>query len=56
MFPMLPWHQLRTARELVREQLGSGYQEVIGLQWNVENRQKDPEEVFLKSRETDWYI
>jgi fatty acid desaturase len=48
LFPTLPWFQLRRARALVRRALGNEYQECMGISWNLENRQKDPREVFLK--------
>ena len=48
LFPNLPWHQLRRARHLVRSSLGDGYQECVGISWNLENRRKDVREVLLK--------
>jgi fatty acid desaturase len=47
LFPNLPWHELRKARRLLRQALGSSYQECVGISWNVENRKKDIREVFL---------
>ena len=47
-FPDLPWHELRKVRPAIRAVLGSNYQESVGISWNLENRRKNPEEVFLK--------
>lgn len=40
-FPSLPWYRLRAARRLVKEALGAGYREAIGVAWNVNNRGAD---------------
>jgi len=52
-FPSLPWHRLREARKLLRLPLSTEYSECFGFQWNIENRAKDPEEVFLTHRHLD---
>jgi omega-6 fatty acid desaturase (delta-12 desaturase) len=41
LFPTLPWYRLRQARALIKPALGAGYNEAIGVQWNLENRSRD---------------
>jgi omega-6 fatty acid desaturase (delta-12 desaturase) len=49
LFPSLPWYRLRGARSLVREAVGDGYQEALGISWNVDNRSRDVQDLFLRS-------
>jgi omega-6 fatty acid desaturase (delta-12 desaturase) len=49
LFPTLPWYRLRQARTLVRDALGTGYQEATGIQWNLRKRSTDLRDV-LKTR------
>ena len=47
-FPSLPWFRLRRASHLLKQDLGDAYNESLGFDWSLENRKKDPEQVFLK--------
>jgi fatty acid desaturase len=47
LFPDLPWYDLRKARTITKSALGDEYRESTGIDWNVENRVKPMEEVFL---------
>jgi len=47
LFPDLPWYDLRKAQAITKEALGDEYRESHGIDWNVENRVKPMEEVFL---------
>jgi fatty acid desaturase len=42
LFPDLPWHQLRRARDLVRNELGARYVESIGASWTWAHRWRSP--------------
>ncbi len=55
LFPNLPWYRLRKARTLIREALGTDYQESVGISWNLKHRRRSVEEVVLGTlpRETD---
>ena len=52
-FPNLPWHRLRALRKSLKNQLTPNYTETIGIGWNIENRAKNPEDVFLRERYID---
>ena len=41
LFPSLPWYRLRGARSLVKGALQDGYEEAIGISWNLRNRSTD---------------
>jgi fatty acid desaturase len=41
LFPSLPWYRLRGARSLLKQALGSRYQEAVGVEWNVQQRKRD---------------
>lgn len=41
LFPSLPWFRLRAVRDSLRALLAERYQEAIGIQWNLENRNRD---------------
>lgn len=47
LFPDLPWYDLRKAQAITKRALGDEYRESHGIDWNVENRVKPMEEVFL---------
>jgi omega-6 fatty acid desaturase (delta-12 desaturase) len=47
LYPSLPWYRLREARKLVRERIGSGYNEAVGIGWNLKNRSRDVQELLL---------
>jgi fatty acid desaturase len=49
LFPTLPWYRLRSARALIRPALGAGYNEAIGIAWNLEHRFTDIREVLRAS-------
>ena len=46
LFPALPWYRLRRARALIKPALGSGYEEAIGLEWNLKRRFTDIRKVL----------
>lgn len=50
-FPTLPWYRLRHARLLLRDPLGSGYHQEVGIEWNKVNRRIRPESVLLHTKE-----
>jgi fatty acid desaturase len=41
LFPSLPWYRLRQARGLVKEALEGGYEEAVGIEWNLRHRSTD---------------
>ncbi len=45
-FPNLPWWTLRGLRQQIRDRT-SGYQECLGISWNLRNRRKDLIEVAV---------
>lgn len=49
LFPTLPWYRLRRARALVMPALGAGYQQAVGIDWNLKRRSKDIAEVLNAS-------
>jgi acyl-lipid omega-6 desaturase (Delta-12 desaturase) len=50
LFPSLPWFRLRAARTLLREVIGSGYQEAVGIGWNIRNRKRDLQTIVDQER------
>jgi fatty acid desaturase len=51
LFPDLPWFRLRDARPIAKQALAGEYIETVGIDWNLENRNKDATEVFLTDRD-----
>lgn len=49
LFPTLPWYRLRRARALVKPVLGAGYEQAVGVEWNLKRRSKDIAEVLNAS-------
>jgi fatty acid desaturase len=41
LFPSLPWYRLRKARGLVKAALEGGYEEAVGIGWNLRHRSTD---------------
>jgi fatty acid desaturase len=50
LFPTLPWFRLRGARTAVKQLLAERYEEAIGIQWNLENRSRDLENIVRDTR------
>lgn len=46
-FPTLPWYRLWSARSLLRPMLSGEYNEVIGINWNLENRSRSAADIVL---------
>lgn len=46
LFPNLPWGELPKVRKLLKESLGTNYNESIGIGWNLHHRQSDLDEIF----------
>ena len=59
LFPDLPWYHLAHARPIAKETLQNSYLESIGIEWNLQNRAKDPTEVFLvdqNGQDSHWNV
>jgi fatty acid desaturase len=48
LFPDLPWHELRHARELVRAALDRRYEESVGAWWTLHHRWRAPERALVR--------
>jgi fatty acid desaturase len=53
LFPSMPWHRLRSARDILRSALGARYQEAIGIRWNIANRTRDIQSIVDRYRIAD---
>jgi omega-3 fatty acid desaturase (delta-15 desaturase) len=51
LFPSLPWYRLRAARELVKPALDDGYNQALGVEWNVRNRRRGLDEIVMAYRQ-----
>jgi omega-6 fatty acid desaturase (delta-12 desaturase) len=52
LFPSLPWYRLRAARKLLVPALGEGYDQAVGVEWNVRNRRRGLDEIVAGYRQT----
>lgn len=46
-FPTLPWYRLKAAREVIRPHLEGEYHQTTGVEWNLINRSRDPQDLIL---------
>jgi omega-6 fatty acid desaturase (delta-12 desaturase) len=51
LFPSLPWYRLRTARALLKVELGGRYQEAVGIRWNIEGRARSLDSIVARYRQ-----
>jgi fatty acid desaturase len=49
-FPSLPWYRLRKLRNILKPALDKEYSELYGIGWNIENRKRNPDEIFLANK------
>jgi acyl-lipid omega-6 desaturase (Delta-12 desaturase) len=46
-FPNLPWYRLPRLRQMIKPLLGDNYGELVGINWNLQNRSRDAGEIVL---------
>ena len=46
-YPGLPWFRLPALRDALKDMLGDEYNETYGINWNLENRKRDPRQILL---------